>query len=286
MADEPDTDGGQPADRPRDGSGAAYGEDLTDVARVVGQTTALLCIAAGMIHFSAAGDDTVLPALMAAFVVLGTLQVGLGALLLWRRPTRPLAALGVAMMFGAFAAWLLCRIVALPLPDNAAMEPIGFKDGVAVILELASVPGLLFLASGGTAGIELPSPRLGVRTLTVTAVAVFALLVPAVVLEGGGHHPAGGFRPAEDHHEHESRNAPRDRLPPAGPASLARAGAGSAARSHGRAAASGPAPQCSRRWRTPAIPRTPRSAAQPDDAACAHRRSLSESSPRAYGSWG
>ena len=226
MADEPDTEGGQPAGRPSDGLGPPYGGDLSDVTRAVGQTTALLCIGVGLIHFSAASDDTDLPALMAAFVVLGTLQVGLGGLLLWRRPTRPLAALGAAMMVGAFAAWLLCRTVALPLPDNAAMEPIGFKDGVAVILELASVPGLLLLTSEGTTGIELPSPRLGTRALAVTAATVFALLVPAVVLEGGGHHPAGGFRPAEDHHERESRNAPRDQPPPVGPASRATAEAG------------------------------------------------------------
>ena len=185
--------------------GAPHGGDLSVFGRVVAQSVAALSIGAGLIHFSAAGQDSELPALMIAFVLLGAAQVALGALLLWRWPPRVVAVLGASLMLGALVAWLVCRIVAVPLPDDAAMEPIGFKDGTAVVLELAAVPGLLLLANRELPAVSLPSPRLGRRVLTGTTVAALALLAPAVVLDGGGHHPAETFRPGNQHHEGEPR---------------------------------------------------------------------------------
>lgn len=170
----------------------------------------MLALGAAFIHLSAADQDSELPAVMAAFLALATLQAGLGALLLWGRPARALAAFGAGLMAGAFAAWLTCRIAPVNLPEDAAMGAIGFKDGVAVLFELASLPGLMLLASRGAAEVKLPSPRLGARTLALTAVAAFVLVVPALVLEGGGHHPAA-LHPGEEHHD---RVTPPQHAPP------------------------------------------------------------------------
>ena len=43
------------------------------------------------------------------------------------------------------------------------MEPIGFKDSVTVLFELATVPGLLLLMSPDLGGVRLPSARLGTQ---------------------------------------------------------------------------------------------------------------------------
>ena len=162
---------------------------MNDPTRLVGEVAAILSIGAGVIHYSAAGDHTNLPVMFAGFVVVATLQVALGALLLWRRePSRRLVVAGLALMLGAIGVWLLSRTAGLPFLEDGHAEPIGFKDGVTVLFELASIPPLLLLLSRDLARVSLPSPRLEAQTLTALGASCLALMVPALVLDGGGHH--------------------------------------------------------------------------------------------------
>ena len=184
-----------------------HGRDSSDAVRLVGTVAAILSIGAGVIHVSAAGDHTNLPVMFAGFLVVAALQVTLGALLLWRRPTRWLIVAGVALMVGSIGAWLMSRTQGLPFLEDGHTEPVGFKDGVTVLFELASIPALLLLLSRDLARVSLPSPRLETQALTALGVGCLALMIPALILEGGGHHSheqavALGIH-ADDHGEGE-----------------------------------------------------------------------------------
>ena len=160
----------------------------TDAARIVGRLTAIVSIAAGVIHVSAAGDHTNLPVMMAGFLVVATLQVGLGAVLLWRRPSRLLIAGAVALTLASVGIWLLSRTRGIPFLPDGHMEPVGFKDGITVLFELAALPGLLLLLSRELAHVRLPTARLGTQAMSMVCAGTFALMAPALLLEGGEHH--------------------------------------------------------------------------------------------------
>ena len=69
--------------------------------RLVGSVAAIVSIGAGVIHVSAAGDHTELPVMLVGFLVVAALQVALGGLILWRRPSKLLIAAGLAMMLSS-----------------------------------------------------------------------------------------------------------------------------------------------------------------------------------------
>jgi len=165
-----------------------YGQDLTDAARLVARVAAILSIGAGVIHVSAAGDHTNLPVMFAGFLAVAALQVALGALLLWRRPSRLLVTAALLLMVGSVGVWLWSRTSGLPFLEDGHTEPVGFKDGITVLFEVASIPPLLLLLSRDLAQATLPSPRLAHQTSSLVGVACFALMVPALMLGGGGHH--------------------------------------------------------------------------------------------------
>lgn len=164
------------------------GDGSLDAARLVARLTAILSIAAGVIHLSAAGDHRSLPVMLAGFLVVGTLQVGLGALLWRSRPARLVIAAAVLLMLGSVAIWLVSRTSGLPFLRDGHMEPVGFKDGICVLFELAAIPGLLLLLSDDFGRLKLHSPRLSTQAFGVVATATCALMAPALVLEGGEHH--------------------------------------------------------------------------------------------------
>ena len=160
----------------------------SDAVRLVSTLAAILSIGAGVIHVSAAGDHTSLPVMFAGFLVVATLQIALGALLLWRRPSKLLIAAGLGLMVGSIAVWVLSRTQGLPFLEDGHTEPIGFKDGVTVLFELGSIPLLLLLLSRELDRVSLPSPRLASHALALTGVGCFALMAPALLLGGGEHH--------------------------------------------------------------------------------------------------
>jgi hypothetical protein len=164
----------------------------------------MLLIGAGLLHISAAGDHTNLPVMTAGFLVVAALQAGLGGLILFRRAGRLVVAGGLALTLSALATWLVSRTAGLPLLPGGHMEPIGFKDGITVLFEVATVPLLALLASAELDQVRLPS-RLGSQAVAVLGSAMFALFVPALVLGGGEHHSAGELAHAhggEDAHAH------------------------------------------------------------------------------------
>lgn len=175
----------------------------------------MLSIGAGVIHVSAAGDHTNLPVMFAGFLVVATLQVGLGALLLRRPPSRLLVAAGLVLMVGSVGVWLVSRTAGLPFLEDGHTEPVGFKDGITVLFELASLPALLLLLSPDLARVSPPSPRLRSQTLAVLGVACFALLPPALLLGGGEHHTHEEAVELGIHEDHDEG----DELAHAGPES-------------------------------------------------------------------
>ena len=202
-----------------------HGAGLDGGARVTSVLAGMLLIGAGVLHISAAGDHTNLPVMAAGFLVVAAFQAALGGVLLFRRARGPVLAAGLALTVGALATWLVSRTSGLPLLPGGHMEPIGFKDGVTVLFEIASAPLLALLASAELDRVRLPSPRLGTQAVAVLGSGMFALFVPALVLGGGEHHSAAEMAHAHgdtshghgeeladagDAHEHSSGSAAGD----------------------------------------------------------------------------
>jgi hypothetical protein len=143
-------------------------------------------IGAGILHVSAAADHVDMPVMRAGFLVVAVLQIGLGAFLLRRLPGWRLTAAAVALMLSSVALWIVSRTAGLPLVPDAHVEPVGLKDAVTVLFELAALRGLLLIAQPSPA-----RPRASGRALGAMGLATAALLTLALVAGGGPHsHPA------------------------------------------------------------------------------------------------
>jgi hypothetical protein len=166
---------------------------------VVACSTAIFLAAAGILHLSAAADHENLPVMMVGFLCVASCQAALAGLLVWRRPGRLLLVAALAVTLGALTTWLISRTLGLPFLPGGHMEPIGFKDGVTVLFEVGTIPGLLLLASRDLTGVQLPSPRLGSQAIAGLGTAAFALFVPAFLLGGGEHHSAAQHAAMQGH---------------------------------------------------------------------------------------
>lgn len=169
------------------GNTHAYVPDASDPVRLVAQVAAVLSIGAGVLHVSAAGDHTQLPVMFAGFMLVAILQIALGVLLLRRPLSRVLFAGAVAMMLSSIGLWVLSRTAGLPFIEGGHLEPIGFKDGVTKLFELASIPALLLLLSPDLSRVSVP-PRFGSHALAIMGAGCFALMTPALLLGGGEQH--------------------------------------------------------------------------------------------------
>jgi hypothetical protein len=76
--------------------------------------------------------------------------------------------------------------VGLQFIGGEDVEPVGFKDGVTKLFEIASIPVLLLMLSKDLAHVSVP-PRLGTRAITVLGTACLALMPPALLLGGHTH---------------------------------------------------------------------------------------------------
>jgi hypothetical protein len=177
---------------------------LDNPTHVTTCAVAMLFLGAGVIHLSAAADHRSLPVMMAGFTIVALAQMGVAALLFLRGPSLRLVAGGLVLMLGSVAVWLLSRTIGLPFLPGGHMEPIGFKDGVTVLFELAAVPGLMALTSPWLRQMSLPSPHLGRQALTGLAAAIALMFVPALLLGGGGHHSADQLAAISGGHAHGS----------------------------------------------------------------------------------
>jgi hypothetical protein len=197
------------------------------------EVAAILSIAAGVIHISAAGDHTDLPVMFAGFLLVAALQIALGALLLRRLPSRLIVAAAVAMMLSSIGLWLLSRTAGLPYLPDGHVEPIGFKDGVTKLFEIASIPLLLVLLSTELARVSLPSRRLGSQTRASVGIACIALMAPALVLGGGTQHSHEQAVALGLHTEHDGSSTTRHAGSPSTHDDASHDGAQHAKRSHG-----------------------------------------------------
>ena len=166
---------------------ASHGSDLGDAGRLIAHVTAIFMLGAGVIHLSAASDHKSLPVMMVGFLIVALLQIAVGGLLLAGRPRRLLLWGAVALVVSSLGLWFASRTVGLPFLPGGHMEPIGFKDGVTVVFELAALPGLLMLMTRHLAGVALPA-AFGSQALSVMGVGATLLMTPALMLGGGMHH--------------------------------------------------------------------------------------------------
>ncbi len=177
---------------------------LDNAPHLIISGVALLCVAAGILHLSAAADHKNLPVMMIGFLVVALAQIGVAALLFLRGPSPRLLVGALVLTVGSIGMWLLSRTIGLPFLEGGHMEPIGFKDGVTVLFELAAVPGLLALGSSAVGGISLPTPHLGRQMLTGLSAGIVLMFVPALVLGGGEHHSHDEMAAmSEEGHLHE-----------------------------------------------------------------------------------
>jgi hypothetical protein len=135
--------------------------------------------------------------MFAGFMVVAALQISAGVLLVSRRPSKRLIVALLALTLGSIGAWLLSRTNGLPYLED--QEPIGFKDGITKLFEVASIPALLLLLSPELARVSLPSRRLGSQTLTVVGSVCSLLMIPALVIGGNPHESHSSGVHAADH---------------------------------------------------------------------------------------
>ncbi len=169
-----------------------------ELGRLLQYGLAMVSLGGGLIHLSAAGDHSSQALEAGLFVGAAATQIVWAGLVL-RSRNRLLLGAGANLSLVLIACWTLTRTTGLSLLGGA-VEPIGFKDGIAVLLEVAVLVGVALLALLPAEGRALLVPAgryaggasfLAVAALTVTAL-VFAPAHP-----GGGH---AGAEEASGHH--------------------------------------------------------------------------------------
>lgn len=132
-----------------------------DVGGLLRSGVATLCLAAGVLHVSAAADHRGMAGHVVFFLVVAAAQSALGAAVLLARPGRWLAA-GTAVNLAVALVWVLSRTTGLPVDGSSAPEALGFKDGITTMIEIgaAAGAGLWWLLPDGARRVALPSGRL------------------------------------------------------------------------------------------------------------------------------
>lgn len=187
-----------------------------DVGGLLRSVVAATCVAAGVLHLSAAADHRGMGGHVAFFVLVAAAQSALGAAVLWtRRPGRWLAAAAAANL-AVVIVWAVSRTAGLPVDGNSTAEAMGFKDTISSLFELGAVAGagMWWLLPEPARQLPLASRRLASAMLG-TGVWVFG----ASGLLAGHTHSAGHTHTGGHGHGTAGAQAP--------------AQAGSAGHSHG-----------------------------------------------------
>jgi hypothetical protein len=180
-----------------------------DVGGLLRSGVAYLCLAAGVLHVSAAADHRGMAGHVAFFLVVAVGQSALGAAILLARPGRWLA-LGAGVNLAVALVWVLSRTTGLPVDGSSPAEAIGFKDGIATMIEMgaAAGAGLWWLLPDGARRVALPSGRLAATMLGTGVWAVGA----AALFAGHAHSPG---------HTHAAQHAHATGTPNAAPPNVA-----------------------------------------------------------------
>ena len=133
----------------------------TDVDGLLRSAVASLCLAAGVLHMSAAADHAGMANHVAFFVLVAIGQSALAAAVLWGRPRRWFAAAAGANL-AVVVVWALSRTTGLPVDGTSVPEAIGFKDGISTVLEIGVLAGagLWWLLPETARHAVIPSRRL------------------------------------------------------------------------------------------------------------------------------
>lgn len=164
--------------------------------QLLANAAAILSLGAAAIHFGVAPSHFAEhPAFLAAFVVMGVLQIG-WAMALRERPTRGVLLAGAALNAVIVILWLVTRTTGLPFgPDAGTPESVGVPDATATAFELIVVALSVSLLNGAMGARSLSSRAATAATL-VLALAVAPLAGAALVAAGeegpGAHRPASG----------------------------------------------------------------------------------------------
>jgi hypothetical protein len=130
----------------------------------------------------------------AAFLVAGWMQILL-AVVIARRATRAVLAIGIALNLAFVGAWAWTRIWGSPWgPHVGIAESVGFVDAVCAGLEIAFVIG---------AFVFLLRPRLGGRrawTAVIIPIAVLGMTTAAIASPSARNHAHGGGEGAAHDH--------------------------------------------------------------------------------------
>jgi hypothetical protein len=196
-----------------------------DVGGLLRSGVASLCLAAGVLHVSAAADHRGMAGHVAFFLVVAVAQSALGAAILLARPGRWLAA-GAVVNLAVALVWVLSRTTGLPVDGSSEPEAIGIKDGIATMVEIgaAAGAGLWWLLPDGARRVALPSGRLAAALLgtgvwAVGAAGLFAghthspghthaaQAAHAPAAPNGAEHPHSGD---PGHHDDHARRAADD----------------------------------------------------------------------------
>ena len=213
-------------------------QDVEDLLR---WSLASFSVAAGILHTSAAADHRRVASHLAFFLAVAALQSA-SALVLLRSPARRWITLTVAFNAAVVLVWGLSRTTGLPGVDGAATaELIGFKDGIATLLELAIITGagLLVVLPEAARRVVLPTAPLA---SAVIAAGVWGLGVSGLMAGheyGSGHlHGDGGHSGDElvAAHGHPGEPIGGD------PTELAHGGSDTGAHAHPAPPGAGPGP--------------------------------------------
>ena len=175
-----------------------------DVGGLLRSWVAALCLAASVLHVSAAADHRGMGGHVAFFLAIAIIQSILAAAVLWTRPGRWLSAGAVVNLAIAFI-WVLSRTTGLPVDGSSAPEAIGLKDGISTVLEIgtAAGAGLWWLLPEGARRVGLPSGRRATALVGTGVWAVGAAGLFAGHTHSPGHTHAGQHAAApEPGHDH------------------------------------------------------------------------------------
>src|SRR5687767_1754736 len=168
-----------------------------DVGGLLRSGVASLCLAAGVLHVSAAADHRGMGGHVAFFLAVAVAQSALGAaiLLAARRP-RWLTVSALVNLVVA-SVWVLSRTSGLPADGTSAPEAFGFKDGITTMIEIGAAAGvgLWWLLPDGARRVALPSGR---RAATLLGTGVWG--VGAAGLFAGHTHSPGHTHAAQHAH--------------------------------------------------------------------------------------
>src|SRR5215212_2823748 len=165
----------------------------------------LLSLGAGFLHAAVINAHEGHGIASQVFTATAIFQVAWAGLLL-ARPSRWLLALGAVANTALVGGWVLSRTSGISFIDGFQdKEPVGFTDGVIVVLEVLLVVGVALLLR--PAGEERPGrlARLSTAGLAVMGLALAGVIVPAATAgaeHGHGEEAAAGHDDGHTGHDH------------------------------------------------------------------------------------